>query len=357
VPTTRAVIEMPFAPLQYSLTAVAALLVLQGAAQARDRIHIVGSSTVFPLATVVAEWFGKTTRFKTPVVESTGTGGGLKLFCGGIGVRRPDIANASRRITASEVALCAGNGVKHITEVEIGFDGIVIANSREAARANLTKRQIFLALAKIVPADALGGKLIANPHRRWSDIDARLPDLRIRVLGPPPTSGTRDAFVELAMAGGCETFPALARLKQADKSRFKAICHGIREDGFYVEAGENDNLIVRKLVADPDAFGIFGFGFLEQNADKVRGAVIDGVAPSFASIASGRYGIARPLYFYVKGAHVRAIPGIREYIRMFTSEAAWGPEGYLAERGLIPLPAGARREMRAAALRLAPFRR
>ncbi len=328
---------------------------LQGAAQARDRIHIVGSSTVFPLATVVAEWFGKTTRFKTPVVESTGTGGGLKLFCGGIGVRRPDIANASRRITASEVALCAGNGVEHITEVEIGFDGIVIANSREAARAKLTKRQIFLALAKSVPG--AGGRLIANPHRRWSDIDAALPDVRIKVLGPPPTSGTRDAFVELAMAGGCETFPALARLKKADEAKFKAICHAIREDGFYVEAGENDNLIVRKLVADPDAFGIFGFGFLEQNADKVRGAVIDGVAPSFANIASGRYGIARPLYFYVKGAHVRAIPGIMEYIRMFTSEAAWGPDGYLAERGLIPLPDGARREMRAAALKLAPLRR
>ncbi len=346
---------MPFAPLQYCLAAVAVLLVLQGAAQARDRIHIVGSSTVFPLATVVAEWFGKTTRFKTPVVESTGTGGGLKLFCGGIGVRRPDIANASRRIKRSEIANCARNGVEHITEVEIGFDGIVIANSREAARAKLTKRQIFLALAKSVPG--AGGKLIANPHQRWSDIDARLPEIRIKVLGPPPTSGTRDAFVELAMTGGCETFPALARLKQADKRKFKAICHAIREDGFYVEAGENDNLIVRKLVADPDAFGIFGFGFLEQNADKVRGAVIDGVAPSFANIASGRYGIARPLYFYVKGAHVRAIPGIREYIRMFTSEAAWGPDGYLAERGLIPLPNGTRREMRAAALRLAPLRR
>ena len=355
MPATRAVIEMPFAPLQYSLPAIAALLVLHGAAAAaRDRIHIVGSSTVYPLATVVAEWFGKTTRFKTPVVESTGTGGGLKLFCGGIGVRRPDIANASRRITASEVALCAGNGVTHITEVEIGFDGIVIANAKTAPILHLTKRQIFLALAKNVPGP--DGKPIANPHRRWSDIDPALPGIRIKVLGPPPTSGTRDAFVELAMAVGCETFPALARLKQADRRKFKAICHGIREDGFYVEAGENDNLIVRKLVADPDAFGIFGFGFLEQNADKVQGAVIDGVTPSFANIASGRYDIARALYFYVKGAHVRAIPGIREYIRAFTSEAAWGPNGYLAERGLIPLPDGARRKMRAAALRLAPLR-
>ncbi len=258
---------MPFAPLQYCLTAVALLLVLQGAAQARDRIHIVGSSTVFPLATVVAEWFGKTTRFKTPVVESTGTGGGLKLFCGGIGVRRPDIANASRRIKRSEIANCARNGVEHITEVEIGFDGIVIANARAAAQMSISLRQLYLALAKDVPANQDGSELIANPYRRWSDIDPLLPDVAIQVLGPPPTSGTRDAFAELALEGGCRTFAAIAAMKGEDEIRYKAICHAIREDGAYIEAGENDMLIVQKLIANPDAFGVFGFGFLDQNAD------------------------------------------------------------------------------------------
>ena len=334
-----------------AVTAVA----FTGAAQARDQIRIVGSSTVFPFATKVAEQFGRTTKFKTPVVESTGSGGGLKLFCTGIGVGHPDIANASRRIKKSEVDRCAGNGVKDITEVKIGYDGIVIANADKGPALNLNTRQIFLALAKKVPADATGNKLIDNPYRKWSDIDASLPNTKIEVLGPPPTSGTRDAFVELAMEGGCKTFPAIKAMRKTAKKTYKAICHGIREDGVFVEAGENDNLIVQKLVANPSAYGVFGFSFLDQNADRIRGAKIRGVEPTFENIADGKYGVSRSLYFYVKKAHAEVIPGIREYIREFTAEKAWGPEGYLVDKGLIPLPDGERNSVRGAAKNLAPL--
>lgn len=335
--------------------AAAAILAIAGAAEARDRIRIVGSSTVFPFAAKVVERFGRTTGFRTPVIESTGSGGGLKLFCAGIGVRYPDIANASRRIKKSEIDRCARNGVKDITEVKFGYDGIVIANARTGPEMKLSKRQIYLALAKTVPADATGEKLIDNPYRKWSDIDKSLPDTRIEVLGPPPTSGTRDAFVELAMEGGCRTFPAIAAMRGKDRKTYQAICHGIREDGGFVEAGENDNLIVQKLVANPDAFGVFGFGFLDQNADRIRGAVIDGVAPTFENIAAGAYGVSRSLYFYVKQAHVGVIPGIREYVREFTSDTAWGMEGYLVDTGLIPMSDTERAKVRAAARSLAPL--
>ena len=335
--------------------AAAAILAIAGAAEARDRIRIVGSSTVFPFAAKVVEQFGRVTRFKTPVLESTGSGGGLKLFCAGIGVRYPDIANASRRIKKSEIERCAGNGVTEIVEVMIGYDGIVIASSKTGPEMKLSKRQIYLALAKTVPADETGEKLIDNPYAKWSDIDKSLPDTRILVLGPPPTSGTRDAFVEIAMEGGCRTFPAIAAMRKTDRNNYKAICHGIREDGAFVQAGENDNLIVQKLVANPDAFGVFGFAFLDQNADRIRGAVIGGVEPSFENIADGSYGVSRSLYFYVKKAHVGVIPGIREYIRAFTSDKASGPEGYLADTGLIPMPDAERRKNRAAAMRLTPL--
>ena len=337
-----------------AIAAVAAVAVT-GAAQARDQIRIVGSSTVFPFATKVAEQFGRTTRFKTPVIESTGSGGGLKLFCAGIGVRHPDIANASRRIKTSEVERCAGNGVTEIVEVRIGYDGIVIASSKTGPEMKLSKRQIYLALAKTVPADARGEKLIDNPYAKWRDIDKSLPDTRILVLGPPPTSGTRDAFVELAMEGGCRTFPAIAALRSKNKKTYKAICHGIREDGAFVEAGENDNLIVQKLVANPVAFGVFGFGFLDQNTDRIRGALVDGVEPSFENIADGTYGVSRSLYIYVKKAHVGVIPGIREYVREFTSDKAGGMEGYLVDKGLIPMPDAERRKIRAAAMSLTPL--
>jgi phosphate transport system substrate-binding protein len=283
-------------------------------------------------------------------VESTGTGGGFKLFCAGVGTQHPDLANASRRIKASEVELCASNGVADIVEIKIGYDGIVVARSLEAPALDLSLRQIFQALARQVPAP--NGELVPNPNRTWRDVDASLPDVKIEVLGPPPTSGTRDAFNELAMEGGCKTFPDLAALKKTDKDRYKAVCHGIREDGAYVEAGENDNLIVQKLVANPDALGVFGFSFLDQNADRVRGSQIEGVPPSFDEIASGRYPVSRPLFFYAKKAHVGLVPGIHEYLAEFTSEKAVGEFGYLSERGLIPAPKAERERFARAAREL-----
>jgi phosphate transport system substrate-binding protein len=322
-----------------------------GVAQARDQINIVGSSTVYPFATVVAERFGKSTSFSTPKIESTGSGGGLKLFCAGVGVEHPDITNASRRIKKSEVGTCAKNGVVDITEVKIGYDGIVVANSKKAPQAKLTRAQLFLALAKQVPEGGKdGGKLIANPFKKWSDIDSSLPNVKIEVLGPPPTSGTRDAFSELVMEEGCEHFKG--SLKGLDKKSTKAVCQGIREDGAYIEAGENDNLIVQKLEANPAAFGVFGFSFLDQNADKIQGSVINGVTPTFDNISAQKYPVSRPLFFYVKKAHVGKIPGMKEYVEAFTDEKAWGPDGYLADRGLIPLPDAERKKVRDEAMGL-----
>ncbi len=330
--------------------AAAATFAVATAAQARDQIRIVGSSTVFPFSTTVAEQFGKSTRFKTPVVESTGSGGGLKLFCGGVGVQHPDVTNASRRIKKSEVARCARNGVKAITEVKIGYDGIVLANSNKAKPTEIGLKQLFLALAKSVPADETGATLKNNPYKMWSDIDPSLPGRKIEVLGPPPTSGTRDAFVELAMEGGCKTFPAIKAMKKTDKNRYKAICHGIREDGAFIQAGENDVLIIQKLVANPNAYGIFGFSFLDSNADRIQGTVVNGVAPEFETISSGQYPVSRSMYFYVKQAHVGVIPGIREYVGEFTAERAWGPEGYLVDKGLIPLPDADRKKVHQSAM-------
>ncbi|MEW5704051.1 MAG: substrate-binding domain-containing protein [Pseudomonadota bacterium] len=340
-----------------ALVAVVAVVAVGSATAAamRDQIRIVGSSTVFPFSTAVAEEFGKTTKFKTPIVESTGSGGGLKLFCSGAGLDSPDITNSSRRIKDSEVETCAKNGVTGITEVKIGFDGIVIANSTKAKRAEITLKTLWLALAKDVP-DA-SGKFIPNPNKTWKDVDASLPDKKIEVLGPPPTSGTRDAFVELAMEGGCKKFPVVAEIKKTDEKKYQAICQAIREDGAFVEAGENDNLIVQKLEASHDAFGVFGFSFLDQNRDKVQGAIVDGTEPTFDTIASGKYPVSRSMYFYVKTAHVGIVPGIREYIETFTSEAAFGPFGYLADRGLIPLPTEEREKWRATGVNFAPYKK
>ncbi len=321
-------------------------------AQAREQIRIVGSSTVFPFSTAVAETFGKTTKFKTPVVESTGTGGGMKLFCAGVGEDTPDITNASRRIKKSEYDACTQNGVG-ITEVRIGFDGIVLANAKSAPRFELSKQEIFLALAKQVPGP--DGKLIDNPYKAWSEINPALPAEKIEVLGPPPTSGTRDAFVELAMEGGAESIDSLEALKKEDKQAFKAVAHTLREDGAYIEAGENDNLIVQKLEANPKALGIFGFSFLDQNADRLAGAMVDGVEPTFENIAAGDYGVSRSLYFYVKQQHVDQVPGIKEFVSEFTSDRAWGDDGYLLDKGLIPLPAADRKAMRDAATGMAPL--
>jgi len=319
-----------------AVAAIAGIFVA-GTAEARDQIRIVGSSTVFPFSTVVAEQFGKSTSFKTPVVESTGSGGGLKLFCAGIGDAHPDITNASRRIKASEVKKCAKNGITAITEVKVGYDGIAIANSKKAPKFALTLKDLFLALAKNVPT-GVDGETHANPNKTWHDVRADLPNIKIEVLGPPPTSGTRDAFAELAMQGGCKKIKWIHDLKKKDKKAFKSLCHTVREDGAYIEAGENDNLIVQKLEANPNALGIFGFSFLDQNADKVQGSSVNGKDVTFDNIASGDYPLSRALYFYVKDAQIGKVPGMEQYIAEFTAEKAWGGEGYLTDKGLIPMP-------------------
>ena len=304
----------------------------------RDQINVVGSSTVYPFSTVVAENFGNKTGIKVPKIESTGSGGGMKLFCKGLGTGHPDITNASRRIKKNEFNQCKENGID-VVEIKVGYDGIVIANSKKAKLLNLTKRQIFLALAKQVPeGNKEGGSLVDNPNKKWSDIDPNLPNKKIEVLGPPPTSGTRDAFNELAIEGGCKTFPKLKAIKKQDKKKYKAICRAVREDGAFIEAGENDNLIVQKLVENENAFGVFGFSFLIENEDKIQGSTVDGMAPTMETIADKSYGVSRPLYFYVKLAHVDVIPGIREFLEEYTSEDSWGPGGYLEERGMIPMP-------------------
>jgi phosphate transport system substrate-binding protein len=334
-----------YSPILWAALAAA----LAAPAQARDQIRIVGSSTVFPFSTAVAENFGRSGGFKTPVVESTGTGGGIQLFCSGNGMDTPDIANASRRMKPGELDTCNKNGVKEVVEVKIGYDGIVLANSKKHARFDLSKEQVFRALAKQVPID---GRLTANPYKLWSDIDPSLPKQKIEVLGPPPTSGTRDAFVELALEGGAEAFPMLKELKGKDEKAFKAVAHAIREDGVYVEAGENDNLIVQKLDANPNALGVFGFSFLDQNADRIQGSRVGDVEPTFENIASGKYGISRSLFFYVKKSHIGQVPGLKEYMAEFTSERAFGDEGYLADKGLIPLAGEERKLVRAGVVAL-----
>ena len=325
------------------IAGAASLLLITGIsttsfASSRDYISVVGSSTVYPFATVVAEKFGKSSRFKTPKIESTGSGGGMKLFCSGIGVQHPDITNSSRRIKKSEFEKCQDNGVKDIVEVKIGYDGIVLANSKKSPIMKISTKDIFLALAKEVPNPNGEKSLIPNPYKTWKDVNPSLPDVKIEVLGPPPTSGTRDAFVELAMEGGAQKIDWIIALKKQDKKEYKRICHTIREDGAYIEAGENDNLIIQKLEANSNAFGIFGFSFLDQNVDKIQGSLIDGSQPTFDAIADGNYAVSRPLYFYVKKDHVSVIPGINEFLSEFSSEKAWGEDGYLSDKGLIPMP-------------------
>ncbi len=345
--------------LKKTLQAFAAvILIWTGAAApamadaARDNLKIVGSSTVYPFATVVAEQFGKTSGFKTPVIESTGSGGGFKLFCAGVGVEHPDITNASRRIKPSEMDTCAANGVNEIVEVKIGYDGIVLANSRKAPPLKLTRRDMYLALARQVPDPSGAQKVVPNPYKTWKEINPALPASKIEVLGPPPTSGTRDAFVELVMEHGAESYDWIKALKKSDEKQFKAISQTVREDGAYIEAGENDNLIVQKLEANPKAAGIFGFSFLDQNVDKIQGAVVENVSPTFEAIADGSYPVSRPLFFYIKKAHVGRIPGIAEYVKEFSSEKAWGPDGYLADKGLIPMPDAERKQMAADVARM-----
>jgi phosphate transport system substrate-binding protein len=321
--------------LTASVLAVAAASAMP--AFARDQIRIVGSSTVFPYTQAVAEEFANQGG-ASPVVESTGTGGGMQIFCGGVGADHPDITGASRAMKKSEYDLCVQNGVTDITEALIGYDGLAIAmSSANPVDLDLTLTQVYLALAAKVPVD---GALVDNPYKLWSDIDASLPASAILAYGPPPTSGTRDAFVELAMHAGCaET--EFAKALEADEAAYDKFieedCSRMRQDGLFVEAGENDNLIVQRLEADASAVGIFGYSFLYENLDKLKGVKIGGVSPDLSTIASFDYPISRPLFFYVKNAHRGVIPGLNEFLATYAAEEALGAGGYLEERGLVVL--------------------
>ncbi len=318
------------------MTAVAALAASDAAlAQAaRDQIRVVGSSTVYPFTTTVAERFSQTGSFKAPIVESTGTGGGMKLFCGGVGTQHPDMTNASRRITKSEFEQCAANGVKDIVEMKVGYDGIAITLKKGSTHVDLKREELWLALAAKVPVN---GQLVDNPYKTWKQINASLPDWKIEVMGPPPTSGTRDAFVEMVLDVGCKKFPEIAAI--ADSKARSAACGKIREDGAYIEAGENDNLIVQRLASgQAGVMGIFGFSFLEENEDKLIGAKVEGKAPTFETIADSSYPVARPLFVYIKKAHVGVVPGMKEYLAEYVSDRAMGEGGYLEKKGLVAMP-------------------
>jgi phosphate transport system substrate-binding protein len=314
-------------------------------AQSRDQIRIVGSSTVFPYTQAVSEQFAGMTGMSAPVVESTGTGGGMQIFCGGVGPQFPDVTGASRAMTEGEYETCVANGVDSITEVLIGYDGLSIATSIDGPDMNLTEAQIFQGLASQVVVD---GEIVPNPYTNWSQIDPSLPDAAIQVFGPPPTSGTRDAFVELVMHDGCNAFPEIAALEESDEDKWDEVCSRMRQDGPFIEAGENDNLIVQRLQADSTALGIFGYSFLYENQDTLKAVEIAGVSPALETIADGSYPVARPLYVYIKNAHRGVIPGLEEFVNEYVSEEAFGDGGYLEERGLVPLPAEERETTRVA---------
>jgi len=329
--------------------AALAAIGISSAADARTQLRAVGSSTVYPFAKMVAERIARANpRLGTPIIESTGTGAGMKLFCGGVGERFPDIENASRRMKASEAKLCSSNGVTQITEIQIGLDGIAFATAKNTPIAGLTQRDIYMAIAK-TPY----GK--PNRARTWRDVNARLPAIPIRVYGPPPTSGTRDALGELIMTPPCEANAGMAALKKSDENRFKAICTAVREDGAYIQAGENDNLIVQKLEANPGTVGIFGYSYLEENSGRLKGLAIYGDAPTYPTISTFKYPGARPLYIYVKNAHLGAIPAIRAYVAEFTKESAFGPNGYLLRAGLVAAPPAVRARSQQAARSLRPL--
>ena len=336
---------------KFSLYAAAAATMLSIPAMADARsLRAVGSSTVYPFAKMAAERVARANpKLGTPIIESTGTGAGFKLFCSGVGERFPDISNASRRMKAKEAQACAANGVKDVTEIQIGLDGVAVATAKGTPIAGLTQRDLYMALAK-TPF----GK--PNKAKTWKDVNARLPALPIRVYGPPSTSGTRDALGELILTPPCEANPSMAALKKSDEAKFKAICTGIRTDGAYIEAGENDNLIVQKLAANQGTLGVFGYSFLEENASKVKGVAINGVQPTYATISSFKYPGARPLYIYVKNAHVRAIPAIRAFVAEITKESAIGPKGYMLAGGLVAAPAPVRARSQQAARTMTPVK-
>ncbi len=326
-------------------------LLLPLSVEAREAIRIVGSSTVFPFVAAAAEQFGRDEQFRTPIVEATGTGGGIKLFCDGIGESYPDMVNASRPIKKSEVERCASNGINEIVELKIGYDGIVLANAWQAPVFSLSRRILFMALAREVPKD---GKLVQNPYKRWKEIDETLPDLPISLYGPPPTSGTRDAFVELVMGEACKEIKEYTTTYPDEETRKKQ-CTAIREDGAFIEAGEDDNIIVQKLDANRETLGIFGYSFLEQNVGKVKANPIDGVMPDFEHIVDGSYPVARSLFVYIKRAHAKLVPGIREFGVMLTADSTTGEDGYLAMKGLLPLPEDEHKQMKKTAAGLIPM--
>jgi phosphate transport system substrate-binding protein len=295
---------------------------------ARDQIRAVGSSTVFPFATAVAELYVKANPgMKSPIIESTGTGAGMKLFCAGVGAQHPDIANASRRIKKAEFDQCVANGVKEIAEIQIGVDGLAFAESKDGPTYTLTPKTIYEALA----ANPYGKG--ANKAKTWKDVDPSLPAVAISVFGPPSTSGTRDSLAELILEKGCDTDPAMKDLKKSDEKKFKQLCHQIREDGPYVDAGENDNLIVQKLTANPNSIGVFGFSYFEENRDKLKDVALNGIQASYDTVANATYPGARPLFIYVKKAHLTAVPGIKAYVDTFVKN--WAPDGALTKRGMV----------------------
>lgn len=309
----------------------------------REQIRIVGSSTVYPFSSAVAEEFGKTTRFQTPVVESTGSGGGHKLFGGGVGLDTPDITNSSRKMKVSEFERAQAGGVRNITEAVIGYDGIAVAQNIRNQAVSLSTKEITLAVAAEVP-DA-SGNLVANPYKYWDEINPQLPHRLIKIYGPPTTSGTRDAFEELCMEKATPTIEGYGGEKYAK----------VRQDGVWVDSGENDNLIVQKLTQDKNAFGVFGFSFLEENGDKIQGAKVNGVVPKFETISSGEYPLSRSLFFYIKNDHLKAVPGLYNYVKLFMDEKMIGEGGYLTKIGLVPLPDHLREASRMRVLKLSPL--
>lgn len=329
--------------------AAACVGLLASCSDSRTQIRIVGSSTVFPFTTAVAENFSRNNpEYLAPIVEATGTGGGIKLFCAGLGSRFPDVANASRRMKPAELKDCVKNGATEVVEIQVGIDGLVLAQAKNGQRFDLTLRDVYLALA----AEPFGGRQTA---RTWRDVNPALPDVRIEVIGPPPTSGTRDSFNELYMEAGCLTEPAMQALKKSDEDRFKTVCNKVREDGAYVEAGENDNLIVQKLASNPNAIGAFGFSFLDANLDTLRDVPVNGVQANYETISNRSYPAARAMFIYVKAQHVKAIRGLREFLDEYTSDRAWAPGGYLQRRGLVPSPEDVRARTRARAAALTPM--
>ena len=329
--------------------AALAIVVLPSASNARTNMRAVGSSTVYPFARIVSEKIGRANpKLGTPIIESTGTGAGMKLFCAGVGERFPDVEDASRRMKASEAKMCVANGVTQVTEIQVGIDGISFATAKATPLSNVSQRDIYMAIAK-TPFGRV------NTTKTWHDVNAKFPALPIRVYGPPTTSGTRDALGELIMTPPCEANAGMAAMKKSDEAKFKAICTAVRSDGGYIEAGENDNLIVQKLEANPGTIGIFGYSYLEENAERLKGLQINGVSPTYEAISRFHYPGARPLFIYLKNAHVNAIPAMRAYAAEFTKESAFGPHGYLLAAGLIAAPNGIRAHSQQLARALTPL--